>query len=56
MEEGLEAYVVRHGTDGIGLEWLEPNSRALVALLENAPTLEHERFVRSAPASVELPA
>ena len=53
VDEGLEAYVVRHGSDGIGLEWLEPNSRLLNTLLDRLPPL-HGPAGRPTPASVEL--
>jgi hypothetical protein len=60
LKQRVPAYVVRHGQDGIGLEWQEFAPRAIVGLLENTlrtttPPGHHTLIALPPPSSPNLP-
>ena len=60
LKQRVPAYVVRHGPDGIGLEWQEFAPRAIVGLLENTlrtttPPGQHTLIALPPPSAPNLP-
>jgi hypothetical protein len=60
LRQHVPAYVVRHGHDGIGLEWQEFAPRAIVGLLESilratTPPGKHTLLALSPPSPPTFP-
>ena len=60
LKQRVPAYVVRHGQDGIGLEWQEFAPRAIVGLLEttlraSTPPGQHTLVALPPPGPPNLP-